>query len=1008
MSQRFHLRETDIDYTAALRISKHLNTRARNPVLSLIHFLSIQLREPVMSHPEEYTVGWICAINTEYTAAQAFLDEKHEAPEPLSPADNNAYTVGMIGKHKVVIAVLPDGEYGISSAAIVARDMLHSFPNVKIGLLVGIGGGAPSPKHDIRLGDIVVSAIRGGKGSVFQYDFGKAKQGQDFETTGVLNQPPISLRTALNALQSEYESDGHQLEESVNSILEKKPRLQKRYKRPNPDSDRLYRSDCVHPLDDEGGCTVTCGDDPSHLILRHKRTEDEDNPVIHYGLIASSNQLMKNALIRDRFAAEKDVLCFEMEAAGLMNHFPCLVIRGICDYADSHKSKEWQGYAAMVAAAYAKDLLHRIPLSRIEAEKRIGDILSDLQNVVYDHRDIAKKQLELQQNSVKRRLTEKQEECLQLFLLTIGATDATYEWYKDRAGDRVEGTCKWFLNHANFRRWSEQESGPLLVSADPGCGKSVLARHLIDNILPRSSTICYFFFKDQDQNTVRQALCALLHQLFSQKPSLIEHAMEHFKTDGPKLIRSTIKLWTVLEKALNDPQTGSVIIVLDALDECAESEFENLMQNLKRNSLQSDGGKIKFLFTSRLYEQVIDKFRGLLYAFPHIHIPGEEKSDEIGQEISHVIQYRVEQLAKEKGLSELVKNHLAKRLLKVTHRTYLWVYLVFDYLKSTHFKKTLRGVDSTISMLPATVSDAYEQILNKSNEQGVVRRVLSIILAASRPMTVSEMNIALNVNNTLTCIHDLDLEENADFRVRLRTVCGLFISIHHDKIYFLHQTAREFLLADAVSPVSHTAKSGSELYWQHSITSQCAHYYLAEICVSYMDFLNKHGSSLELESESKEGGDHIADSRAFLNYAANNWGAHSRAACISAGSDLIPLILSICSPCSGILSTWLDIYWNTLRSASTRGFSDLLITSYFGIEAAVKIQLEKGAVIESQDTENGQTPLSWAARNGHETTVKLLLEKGAAFESQDKSSRTPLSWAARNGHKAIVKLLLAK
>ena len=329
-----------------------------------------------MSNPEEYTVGWICAISTEYTAAQAFLDEKHEPPEPLSPADNNAYTVGIIGKHKVVIAVLPDGEYGISSAAAVAKDMLHSFPNVKIGLMVGIGGGAPSPKHDIRLGDIVVSAVRGGKSSVFQYDFGKIKQGQDFQTTGVLNQPPVSLRTALAALQSDYETDGHQLEESVNSILEKKSRLRKKYQRPSPDSDRLYRSEIIHPLDDEGGCVVTCNNDPSHLITRHERTEDEDNPAIHYGIIASSSQLMKNALIRDRLAAGKDVLCFEMEAAGLMNHFPCLVIRGICDYSDSHKSKEWQGYAAMVAAAYAKDLLRRIPPSRIEAEKRIGDVLS--------------------------------------------------------------------------------------------------------------------------------------------------------------------------------------------------------------------------------------------------------------------------------------------------------------------------------------------------------------------------------------------------------------------------------------------------------------------------------------------------------------------------------------------------------------------------------------------------------------------------------------------------------
>jgi len=119
-----------------------------------------------MSNLKDYTVGWICAIRTEYVAARAFLDEKHEHPESMSSNNNNVYTLGKVGKHNVVIAVLPDGEYGIAAAASVARDMLNSFPNVRMGLMVGIGGGAPNRKHDIRLGDIVVSAPRDGKGGV--------------------------------------------------------------------------------------------------------------------------------------------------------------------------------------------------------------------------------------------------------------------------------------------------------------------------------------------------------------------------------------------------------------------------------------------------------------------------------------------------------------------------------------------------------------------------------------------------------------------------------------------------------------------------------------------------------------------------------------------------------------------------------------------------------------------------------------------------------------------------
>jgi len=329
-----------------------------------------------MSNPNDYTVGWICAISTEYVAAQAFLDEKHEGPEYVSPNDNSDYTLGKIGKHNVVIAVLPDGEYGTTSAASVARDMLHSFPSIRIGLMVGIGGGAPSPKHDIRLGDIVVSAPRDGKSGVFQYDFGKTIQDQIFKPTGFLNQPPMVLRGAMSGLKTKYESDGHQLEDAINSILEKKPRLQKKYSRPEARTDKLYKPEVTHPLDGNLECTKVCGDEPSSLVSRLARTIDDDNPAIHYGLIASANQLMKDATIRDILAAEKRVLCFEMEAAGLMNHFPCLVIRGICDYSDSHKNKEWQGYAAMAAAAYAKELLCRIPLNKVEAEKRISDVFS--------------------------------------------------------------------------------------------------------------------------------------------------------------------------------------------------------------------------------------------------------------------------------------------------------------------------------------------------------------------------------------------------------------------------------------------------------------------------------------------------------------------------------------------------------------------------------------------------------------------------------------------------------
>lgn len=330
-----------------------------------------------MSNLQDYTVGYICALSTEAIAARAFLDELHDAPAEVSQHDNNWYTLGKIGSHNVVIAVLPRGKYGHVNAATVARDMLHTFPNIRIGLMVGIGGGAPTPQQDVRLGDVVVSSPGDGKAGVIQYDFGKAMQDQSFLLTGTLTPPPPWLLTAIAGQEIIYKSDGHQIEKDIDEALQKNERLYEHFSRPPATSDRLYKSDFTH-RDSKAECSKSCGDEPSTLVSRHERGQkrSEDKLKVHYGLIATANTLMKDALFRDKMATGMGVLCFEMEAAGLMDHFPCLVIRGICDYSDSHKNEEWQGYAAMAAAAYARDLLRRILPNKVASETRIAEVWS--------------------------------------------------------------------------------------------------------------------------------------------------------------------------------------------------------------------------------------------------------------------------------------------------------------------------------------------------------------------------------------------------------------------------------------------------------------------------------------------------------------------------------------------------------------------------------------------------------------------------------------------------------
>lgn len=298
---------------------------------------------------QDYTIGCVCALPIELAAARAMLDEEHQSLS-YDGADTNLYTLGRIGDHNVVIVCLPAGQMGTSSAASVAAQTKSKFGSIRFGLMVGIGGGVPSVEADIRLGDVVVSQPHKSYGGVVQYDFGKTGAGGRLTPTGFLNSPPTVLLNAVAKLRS------NQLMSriSLSSHLAAKGTLAD-FSRGEAGPDLLFDSTYYHI----GGPNCD-GCSKDRVVERAPRASPDI--VIHYGTIASGNQVMKDGVTRDRISAELGgILCFEMEAAGLMNTFPCLVIRGICDYADSHKNKRWQPYAAATAAACAKEILLIFP-----------------------------------------------------------------------------------------------------------------------------------------------------------------------------------------------------------------------------------------------------------------------------------------------------------------------------------------------------------------------------------------------------------------------------------------------------------------------------------------------------------------------------------------------------------------------------------------------------------------------------------------------------------------------
>lgn len=287
---------------------------------------------------------------------------------------------------------------------------------------------------------------------------------------------------------------------------------------------------------------------------------------------------------------------------------------------------------------------------------------------------------------------------------------STYEDYKNINSIRLQGTCQLALNHDLYRSWRDSvQNDYLVVTADPGCGKSVFARSLVDLDLKtseeQSPAVCYFFFKDNDaQNTLSIALCALLHQLFCMKPRLICHALKEWQQHGTSLKDDASALWRVLVEAMSDPYAGNIVFVINALDECQEIDQRRLMNMLgalKRETNTKASSTKKFLITCRPYGEIKNSFDTAIGRFASIHVRGEDENDQINGEINLVIRHRVKDLAKTLNSQASVATRLEEQLLGMEHRTYLWLHLAMSDIEVA-LRHSLRPHREDIPRVPSS------------------------------------------------------------------------------------------------------------------------------------------------------------------------------------------------------------------------------------------------------------------------------------------------------------------
>ena len=580
-----------------------------------------------------------------------------------------------------------------------------------------------------------------------------------------------------------------------------------------------------------------------------------------------------------------------------------------------------------------------------------------------------------------------------------------YKSDKDRVSKRVSGTCEWFLEDSRFLEWRDSKNSRLLwVSAGPGCGKSVLARALIDErkvcTKTTASTVCYFFFKDgQEQRTSSaNALSALLHQ-FLEDTDLFTYALDSYRSHGKELPKRFSDLWKILVKSAEDSQAGEIICVLDALDECEGNSRSQLIDTLvqffsREQSCQNSSLRLKFLVTSRPYDKLEQNFQRLSDVSTYVHFDGDQKSQMIGQEINLVIDAKIPYITGEFSVED--RAHISKRLKEMNNRTYLWLFLTIDIIENSPSNFSRKSdIHELLSSLPSEISDAYERILERSTNEVKARILLELIVTAARPLSLVEANIAIAVatrKDSCRSHKDLELWPVRRFGSTVKNWCGLFVSIHEGKLFLIHQTAREFLTSTSELDCHKSQK------WKGRLDMAAAHGTMFRICRDYLNFQDLAISyPIPFEAGYPKVYRDMKLEYQLLVYAVNNWATHYNSQTAKLAKDSHKAAMRLCNR-SSPQSRWFNFY--RFRFLMKYGdWTDLGIASLLGLTHVAEEILKQGADVNAP-CGNHLRVLTIASSRGHDHLAQMLLDNGAIDNGQ------ALLVALSQGYDQIVRMLL--
>ena len=601
-----------------------------------------------------------------------------------------------------------------------------------------------------------------------------------------------------------------------------------------------------------------------------------------------------------------------------------------------------------------------------------------------------------------------------------------YEIGKDQSPYHAPGTCGWVLRNPIYREWLGRQSSTILwINADPGWGKSVLSRFLFDGELrsTASVTTCYFFFAEGDSNrsSAIHALFALLHQLCNRNRALLEKVDEAFRGNGDTMTASFSWLWELLTSLAQHPEAGRIICLLDALDECEEIGRASLIASLNElhENAQMHGNRLMFLVTSRPFLAADCAFRPSI-----LRLCGNNERETIRQEINAVILDRVPKIATENALDEQLQSALQADLSHIKNPTHLWLYLTLAAVEQAAGVSGTKQMAHFIDHIPPDTNSAYLALLKLSPQPEMASKLLHIAVAAVRPMTVREVNMALNIKEGQRFHEEVQLRAEEDFAAYINNVCAPILTIYHGKLNLIHQTVKEWWDPRRNVTKPPHPNTPSRLLVQPP-QARRSDRLLAEICLIYLSFKEfgeKTSPSDAVEIGTKHGSEswyrqrrhevlESAGTHDLLEYAATYWTHH-----FWSTGEHDPGLLGwwsfVCRSNPGIFDLWFRIFWyaynmrnNLDRAYKIPKLSPLSLAAFLGDFFMVKHLVLKGEALEAEKG-NCWSPLLAAINRGDEAIAMFLIEHGASATSENATEWTPLGLAAAKAFNGIVDYLI--